>query len=239
MTAEEGSKKKRILIVDDEAHIVKLLEMNMRTRGYESIAAFTGEEGLELARRRAPDLVVLDVMLPGKDGITVCRELKADPATRRIPVLMLSARSEGQDKIDGLEGGADDYITKPFDLRELFLRIAAALRQVELLTEGAGARLTAGNLSLDGERYQANAGGKPLDLTPTEFRILQLLLRNAGREVRREIINEEILGKAPDEAGRTIDVHVRNLRRKLADVGATGCSIETVHGTGYKLAGTR
>jgi two-component system phosphate regulon response regulator PhoB/two-component system alkaline phosphatase synthesis response regulator PhoP len=152
---------------------------------------------------------------------------------------MLSARSEGQDKILGLEGGADDYITKPFDLRELFLRIGAAIRQVELLTRPIESRLAVGNLLIDSDRFQASAGEEKIDLTPSEFRILQLLAKHHGTEVRRETINREILGKSPDDAGRTIDVHVRNIRRKLVDKSVTGCSIETVHGTGYKLTGSR
>lgn len=235
----DTSRPKTILIIDDETHIVKLLEMNLRNRGYESICAYTGEQGIELARSRRPDLVLLDVMLPGIDGIAVCRALKTDAVTRRIPVLMLSAKSEGRDKISGLEGGADDYITKPFDLRELFLRIAASLRQVELLTSANESPLGAGSLVLDVDRFQATASGHRIDLTPSEFRILQLLIKNRGSEVLRETINREILGRAPEDSGRTIDVHMRNIRKKLSESGVTGCLVETVHGTGYKISGVR
>jgi len=230
-----GDSGKTILIVDDETHIGTLLQMNLKTHGYRSLFAATGEEAVALARSEKPDLVLLDVMLPGMDGIQVCRILKDDPQTRRIPVLMLSAKSAGQDRISGLEGGADDYITKPFDMKELYLRIRAALRQVDLLTGSGDTFHTAGSLTLDSGKYQVTSNGERIDLTLTEFRILHFLMKNQGREVLRETINREVLDREPAETGRAVDVHVRNIRKKLAAGEVTGCAIETVHGTGYRL----
>ena len=150
---ENPRKRYRILIVDDEPHILQMIQINMKTKGYESITAETGEEALKLAVSESPDLILLDIMLPGIDGVEVCRRIKSDPATKRIPVLMISAKSEGQDRIKGFLGGADDYITKPFSLEELFLRIRASLRQVELLTQSASHRIyRKGNLELQAPR---------------------------------------------------------------------------------------
>jgi len=211
-----------------------MLEMNMKTHGYDSRSACTGEEALSLAEEVRPDLILLDVMLPGIDGLEVCRRLKEKPSTRKIPVIMLSAKSQGQDKINGLLEGADDYITKPFSLEELFLRIRAALRQVELLTAETGKTFTSGTLTLDAEKYLVTSGDRRIDLTLTEFRILYRLLKNQGQVVERDALNREIFGKETEEVGRSMDVHIRNVRKKLDEASVTGFRIETVRGIGYR-----
>jgi DNA-binding response OmpR family regulator len=227
-------RSKTILIVDDEEHILQMLLMNMKTQGYRGLTALTGEEALDLAERELPDLILLDVMLPDLDGVEICRRLKADPKTGRIPVLMVSAKSESRDKINGFQGGADDYITKPFSLEELFLRIRAALRQVDLLT-AAPAEFHQGNLTLNTERYQVQADGRKIDLTLTEFRILHLLLKNKGHLVTRDLLIEEIFEMDPAESSRSLDVHLRNIRRKLECSRVAGCEIETIRGQGYQI----
>ncbi|MBI9103296.1 MAG: response regulator transcription factor [Spirochaetales bacterium] len=233
---EQATEKIKILIVDDEQHILQMLQMNMRTQGYDSITAETGEDALELARTESPDLILLDVMLPGIDGVETCRILKADPETKRIPILMISARSEGQDKITGLLSGADDYITKPFSLEELFLRIKASLRQVELLTASTSpTTYRKGSLELSTEKYQVTSGSERIDLTLTEFRILHYLLKKSGALIPRDTMIQAIFEQEPAEVGRSFDVHLRNIRKKLAEHQVEGCDIETVRGKGFTI----
>jgi len=226
-----------ILVIDDEEHILRMLEINVRNKGYSCLTALSGEEGLELAFEHLPDLILLDVMLPGISGVEVCRKLKENSRTMQIPVVMLSAKSEGKDKIEGLLGGADDYITKPFSLEELFLRIGASLRQVEILTSNQQpAVFSIGTLVLDNGNFEASTNGKKIDLTLTEFRLLQKLLENKGSVVSRDTLIRGIMGKDPKESGRTLDVHIRNIRRKLEDMGTAGCGIETLRGSGLKIS---
>ncbi len=229
------SERKKILIIDDEEHIVQMLRINMKTHGYDCACAYNGEDGVSMVSSYNPDLVLLDVMLPGIDGVEVCMKLKSNPLTRRIPVLMLSAKSQGKDKISGLEGGADDYITKPFSLKELFLRINASLRQVDLLSSVNESQFSVGNLSLDAEKYTVSAGDEKIDLTLTEFRILYCLIKNRGTPVSRESLIMDIFG--PDSSGesRALDVHVRNIRRKLTENDVKNCEIVTIRGTGYQI----
>lgn len=227
---------KTILIVDDEIHILQMLKMNMKARGYKSLTAENGEEALNIARNELPDLILLDVMLPGMDGIEVCRILKDDERTKRIPILMVSAKSEGKDKVSGFRGGANDYISKPFNLEELYLRIEAALKQVELLsTPSRPQPLVQGNLVLDLEKYLVTVADVKLDMTPTEFRILSMLLKNNGKTLSREELIEEIFDLSPSEIGRTLDVHLRNIRKKLNDNGVDGCVIKTIRGQGFRI----
>ncbi len=233
--SDRAVNRKKVLIVDDEEHIVQMLEMNMRTQGYESLCAYSGEECLALAVSESPDVILLDVMMPGMDGIEACRQLKANPATLHIPVIMVSAKSEEADRIHGLQGGADDYITKPFSLQELFLRIRAALRQVEVLTSVNRGGYSAGSLLLDTQKYQVTSNGERIDLTLTEFRILHMLLKHKGEVVLRNTMIQEIFEKNPSDMGRTIDVHVRNIRKKLRQAGVEGCMIETIRGMGYRI----
>ena len=230
-------RNQRILIVDDEEHIVQMLDINVRTQGYESLCAYTGEQALDVASSQRPDIILLDVMMPGMDGIEVCRRLKANPDTRPIPVIMVSARSEEHDKIAGLEGGADDYVIKPFNMQELFLRIRAALRQVEILSRSNGGTCQIGSVVLDTLKYLVVSGTDRLDLTLTEFRILHMLFQQVGDVVTREMLIREIFEKEPAQMGRSIDVHIGNLRKKLDAADTSGCTIETVRGVGYTIHG--
>ncbi len=226
----------RILIVDDEPHIVQMLDINVHSHGYVSICATNGEQALKYAHTENPDVVLLDVMMPGMDGIEVCRRLKTDPQTKKIPVIMVSAKSEEHDRIAGLQGGADDYVTKPFNLQELFLRIGATLRQIDLLTEDAGGVYHCGSLTLDAEKFHVSVAADNLDLTLTEFRILHLLIQQYPKIVTRAQLATDIYGKDADEVGRSIDVHIRNIRKKLEQSQVVDCEIETVRGQGFKMS---
>jgi two-component system, OmpR family, alkaline phosphatase synthesis response regulator PhoP len=231
------TEQQKILIVDDEDHILQMLRMNMKKQGFLSLCAESGEEALALCESEEPDLILLDVMLPGISGVETCRRLKENPKSRSIPVIMLSAKSQEQDKIDGLLGGADDYITKPFSLEELFLRIRAALRQVVLLRAEKAMEFHCGSLFLNAERYQVLSDDNKIDFTLTEFRILNLLMKSPERTVSREIMCREIFEKEPEEIGRTMDVHFRNIRKKLTDNAVKGCEILTLRGEGFRMSG--
>lgn len=228
--------RRKILLVDDEIHIQEMLRINMKSQGYDCLSAYTGEEALDMARKELPDLILLDVMMPGIDGVETCRRLKADKDLRAIPVIMVSAKSQGQDKIKGLEGGADDYITKPFSIHELFLRIQASLRQVDFLTSGSNGILRAGSLSLDREKHQVSTDGNRIDLTLKEFRILYLLMKDRGALVFREEMIQKVFDMEPEKMGRTLDVHVSNIRKKLEAMNVNACEIETVRGKGFRIS---
>jgi len=212
--------KKKILAVDDEADILALLRYNLTNAGFEFIGAVDGPEAIEKAKAAAPDLILLDVMLPDMDGHVVLRRLKADPDTRRIPVLMLTAKGEEIDRVLGFEFGADDYTVKPFSPRELVLRIRAVLRKG---ADAAQALISVGPLSIDTERFSASVDGKDIGLTAAEFR--------RGRALGRSVLLSRMGGEA-ESGSRTIDTHVRRLRMKL---GRYGGLIETVRGYGYRF----
>jgi DNA-binding response OmpR family regulator len=226
--------KDKILMVDDEKKIVSLVRAYLERYGYQVAEAFDGHQALEVFRREAPDLVVLDLMLPGVDGLEVCRQIRR---TSEVPIIMLTARDEDADKLVGLELGADDYITKPFSPRELVARVRAVLRRAHPKTPPPSpARIVLGELIVDEERFEAACQGQPLSLTPAEFRILATMARSPGRVYSRAQLQDTALGETYEGYERTIDVHIKNLRRKLAAAGAgEGCSIATVHGIGYKL----
>ncbi len=223
--------KRRILIVDDEAHIVELLAMNLKQHGFETCSASSGLEVMERAVADQPDLILLDLMLPGISGLEACRLLKTDLRTAAVPVIMLTAKSEETDKVIGLGIGADDYVTKPFGLRELIARIEVALRRTQPVAGLAPAvAIAIGPLTIDEAAHEALLEGGRLSLSPTEFGMLATLARSRGKTVRRV----ELM----DPAGRSLDVHMRNLRKKLGDTGepaASGPRIETVRGVGYRL----
>ncbi|MDM7915049.1 MAG: response regulator [Candidatus Eisenbacteria bacterium] len=236
--------KGKVLVVEDETDIRELIRYHLERENYRVVAAASGEEGLDLAKRQPFDLVVLDVMLPGMDGLEVCRRLRTDGATRATPILMLTARTEEADIVSGLEIGADDYVTKPFRPRVLLARIKAVLRRKAAVGAGMGAEaeerdsadgevLRYRDLTIDFPRHQASLAGEPLTLTLTEFKILAHLLRRPGRVFRRDEILDAIQGTDSFVLDRTIDVHIAALRRKL---GSLGSRIETVRGVGYRLA---
>ncbi len=223
--------KQTILVIDDEKDIQKLLQYNLEKEGYQVFAAKTGEEGLELAKTKRPDLVILDLMLPGIDGIEVCKLLQADKNTKTIPILMLTAKSAEVDQILGLELGASDYITKPFSVKVLLVRVKSALRKAESGKEEP-VLVKAGDLVIDKDRQSFTVKGKPVSLTKLEFRILSFLMENPGKVFSREKL---LSGAWEGEAfvvDRTVDVHVKSIRQKL---GKHRNVIETVRGTGYRF----
>lgn len=221
--------KQVILIVEDEADIVDLVRYNLEKEGYRVQSAADGEKGLERIRSSPPALVVLDLLLPKLDGLAVCREMRGDPRTKAVPVLMLTARGEEMDKLAGFEAGADDYLTKPFSPRELVARVKALLRRQEPeLIE----KLEIKGLAIDFERHEASLKNKLLVLTPKEFDLLVFLARNPGRVYSREQLLDQVWGYDYLGGTRTVDVHVRYLRRKL---GARAKWVETVKGVGYRF----
>ncbi len=222
----------RVLVVDDEADILELVDYNLSRNGFETTCVASGEAALADARRRPPDLVVLDLMLPGLSGLEVCRVLKADPRTRAVPVLMLTARGEESDIVRGLEMGADDYVTKPFSPRVLIARVRALLRRNDDAGGDDAARIQLAGIQMDPGRHEAFVDGSAMTLTATEFRILHLLLRRPGWVFTRQQIIDRVQGEDVAVTLRSVDVHVVSLRRKL---GARGDVLETVRGVGYRL----
>lgn len=228
--------KGTILVIDDERDLIDLVRYNLEKEGFEVIAATDGQSGLEVASKHAPDLVVLDLMMPGFDGLQVCQRLRADPRTARMPVIMLTAKATEADRIVGLELGADDYITKPFSPREVVARVKAVLRRVTAQHEQP-AVVRSGELQIDLLGHEVTVNGNRVGLTATEFRILHLLVSRPGRVFNRDEIISSASTNDSAVFDRTVDVHIMSIRRKL---GAAGDQIETVRGFGYKFrpAGT-
>jgi len=222
-----------ILAVDDEAHILELLTFNLEASGYRVVTAANGEDALVVCAHERPAMILLDIMLPGIDGVEVCRRLKSTSTTSDIPIIMLTAKGDEVDKILGLEMGADDYITKPFSVRELIARVKALLRRAAPQNEEEGI-LHVGGLTIDVGNYEAFRNGEKLSLTLKEFELLSVLLRHPGKVFSRDQLLNQIWGYSFDGENRTVDVHVRTLRQKL---GACGDYIETVRGVGYKAGG--
>jgi two-component system phosphate regulon response regulator PhoB len=223
--------KARVLIVEDDASLAEVVEYNLRQEGYETRVARDGQQGLREIRLRPPDLVLLDLMLPMIEGLEVCRLLRADPVTQGVLVLMLTARSEESDELVGFSVGADDYVTKPFSVKVLLQRINALLRRKEQ-ADGDRDVLVSQGIMIDRRRHRATAGDRPLDLTPSEFGLLTALVRQPGRAFSRSELIDVALGDDAIVLERTIDVHVRALRKKLerhADL------VETVRGVGYRF----
>lgn len=220
----------QILIVEDEADIRELLRFNLEREGFSVLEAADGNEGLKLARQHMPDLMLLDVMLPGFDGFEVCRRLGAQSETANIPVLMLTARGEEMDRVVGLSLGADDYVVKPFSVRELMLRIKAVLRRGTRSSESPV--LERHGIRLRPEAHTAEVQGEEMPLTATEFRLLEDLLRHAGAVRTREQLLNKVWGYSFEGYARTVDTHVRRLRAKL---GGAAAMLETVRGVGYRI----
>jgi DNA-binding response OmpR family regulator len=249
MAAEAGAatQSARILVVDDEQTVREMVGLNLRADGYDVVFAADGDEALAVARETRPDLVVLDVMLPGKDGFEVCRTLRHES---HVPILLLSARGEEVDRIIGLELGADDYLTKPFAMRELVARVRAMLRRLKMTDSGAeegdsdraGAStrsgediLTVGDLVVNVSRHEATSRGRPLTLTAKEFGLLRYLARHPGIVLSREALLREVWGYDYPIGTRTVDVHISWLRQKIERDPAVPTSILTVRGHGYRL----
>ena len=224
---------KRILVVDDETDVTELLDYKFRQAGYAVRALNDPLRAIGLARDFRPDLIILDMMMPELTGVQLLRMIRGDALLGDTPVIFLTAKGETVDKVRGLESGADDYVTKPFDARELMLRAQALLRRAKSAAASPSTRLAAGALLLDIERHEATAQGKPVELTATEFKLLRLLLERKGRVQSREELLSEVWNYSPDLETRTVDTHVRRLREKL---GPGGDCIETVRGVGYRIA---
>lgn len=221
----------RILIVEDEQDLAELLEYNLRAEGYETEHAPTGAAALSRARASAPDLVLLDLMLPDIAGSEVLRLLKADKAAKKASVIIVTAKGQETDRIQGLELGADDYVVKPFSVRELLLRVKAVLRRGGD-EPGNATVITAGNIQLDPSRYEVQVGGTTVQLTALEFRLLRTLMERADRVQTREVLLSDVWGITAEVNTRTVDTHIKRLREKL---GPAGDIVETVRGVGYKL----
>ena len=222
-----------VLVIDDEKDLLELVRYNLEKEHLDVITANDGQSGLEIGLKHKPDLVLLDLMMPGMNGLEVCKQWRGDARTRRVPIIMLTAKAAETDKIVGLEMGADDYITKPFSVRELLARVRAVLRRSGPGAEAAEV-IRRGELVIDTAKHEVTYGGQRVLLTATEFRILEFLASRPGRVLSRDDIIDGALGRDASVFNRTIDVHVTALRKKLGPAGGT--RIETVRGFGYKWA---
>ena len=224
---------RKIVVIEDEPDIREIVEYNLTREGFSVFTAANGDEGFETVVREAPDLVLLDLLLPGLDGIEVCRRLKLDPVTRKIPIIMVSAKGEESDVVLGLGVGADDYVTKPFRPKVLIARVRAVLRRGTLKEEEAGSeRVLRGGMVIDAGLHEVKADGLPVTLTATEFRLLHLLASHPGRVFTRDQLVTRVIGGGAAVIDRNIDVHVRAIRKKL---GERRYLIGTVRGVGYRF----
>ncbi|MGE4299623.1 MAG: response regulator [Desulfovibrionaceae bacterium] len=223
--------KELVLVIEDDEDILQLLSYNLEAAGYAPLTAGDGETGLALALRKLPQCVILDLMLPGMDGFEVCRELRRQPETRAIPVIMLTARGDEVDRVVGLEMGADDYVVKPFSPRELLLRVKAVLKRAQPSTEEA-AVLRRDGLVVDVQAHAVMVDGEPVQLTATEFKLLVDLLKRQGRVQTRDHLLNTVWGYEFEGYARTVDTHIRRLRQKI---GRYADYIETVRGVGYRF----
>lgn len=226
----EGGMQK-ILIIEDEPNIRELVLYNLSQYDYEGVAAEDGLQGLAMVHSEKPDLILLDIMLPGKNGYDICKELRAEGS--KTPIIMLTAKNEEIDKVLGLEFGADDYMSKPFGIRELMARIKAVLRRYESSPEQDG--IAIGDLIINIDSHEVRLAGKPLELTLKEFDLLRVLAENRGRVMTRDQLLDKVWGFEYIGETRTVDVHVRYLRKKLGDEDNEGKYIQTIRGMGYKM----
>jgi two-component system, OmpR family, phosphate regulon response regulator PhoB len=224
----------RILIIEDERGLTQSLSWYFNREGYETHVAHDGLDGLRRAQTMLPDVVLLDIMLPGMNGLDVCRELRAGERTREIPIIMITAKSEETDQVVGYSLGADDYVAKPFSNKILLHKVKALLRRVEGPAEPGEVSEHQG-VKIDRVRHRVTVHDETLDLTPTEFRLLECLVRQPGRAFSRHQLMDTAIGEGSIVLERTIDVHIKTLRRKLAEAGSSGELIETVRGVGYRF----
>jgi two-component system phosphate regulon response regulator PhoB len=224
--------KKKILIVEDDRSLTGVLEYNLANSGYDVFCAHDGMDGINQARAKSPDLIVLDLMIPVIDGIEVCRRLRAESATRETPIMMLTAKAEEADQLIGFSVGADDYVVKPFSVRVLQERVKSLLRRRERIN-GPGADIVeSGEITVDRVKHRAWVNKEAIDLTPSEFRLLDTLIRHPGRAFDRSELIDSALGADTLVLERTIDVHIRSLRKKM---GTCAEAIQTVRGVGYRF----
>jgi two-component system phosphate regulon response regulator PhoB len=228
-----ATKRETILVVEDEEDILEVIRYNLMREGYRVSGVRDGEEGLKRIRQENPNLVLLDLMLPGLDGLEICRRIKKDPVTRAIPVVMVTAKGEESDVVLGLGLGADDYVVKPFSPRELVARVKAVLRRGPLVEDrGAGERIVRGPLTVDIGRHEARVDDQPITLTATEMRLLHFLAAHPGRVFTRDHLLSRVIGEHAVVIDRNIDVHIGSIRKKLGDHRD---AIETVRGVGYRF----
>lgn len=233
--------EKNILVVDDEKHIVNMLRINLENNGYNVLSAYNGQQALDLLEKEKVDLVLLDVMMPDIDGKVVCKKIKQNEKTKTLPVIMVSAKTRINDKIDGLTYGADDYVTKPFNIKELILRIEASLKQIDLLKNNNESLtrsetdeiIKIGSVTLNLEVSQISSNNITLDLTFVEFKVLKYLMEHYPEIVDKESICNNVLQKDLENGRRILDVHIRNIRKKLEDLNTEKFSIRTIRHIGY------
>jgi two-component system alkaline phosphatase synthesis response regulator PhoP len=226
----------RILVVDDDKEIVRIIRAYLEKAGYSVAIAYDGETALHIIRSDRPDLVVLDLMLPDRDGLDITRIVRGDPSLAATPIVMLTARVEGEDRVQGLDLGADDYIPKPFNPHEVVARVRAVLRRANQ-DFGPAHIIQIGQLLLDADRHEVQLAGKPIELTPTEFDLLKTLMEYQGHAFTRQSLIEKGLGYNYEGMERTLDSHIRNLRRKIEPDPAEPTYIKTVFGVGYRMQG--
>lgn len=227
--------KQQILVVDDDKSIVKVVRSYLEQAGYAVQTAYDGESALHALRSEKPDLVVLDLMLPDRDGWEITRLIRSDATLGAMPIIMLTARVEDTDKIVGLELGADDYITKPFNAREIVARVRALLRRAQFAQTVAPQLIRLGALALDMDQHTLTVDGAAVELTRTEFTLLQILMANPGHTFTRDELLEKSMGYAYEGMGRTLDTHMRNLRKKIEPDANNPTYIQTVYGVGYRM----
>lgn len=220
-------------MVDDEPDVTDLVAYHLKAKAFHVETVNDATASIAKARTVVPDLIILDIMMPDLSGIQVCRILRADPKLARVPIIFLTAKAEPHDRIEGLESGADDYMSKPFSPKELILRVESILRRVAAPLEPARTKLHVGDIELDCERHQASVKGRALDLTATEFKLLKLMMERQGRVQTREHLLINVWNYSTEIETRTIDTHVRRLREKL---GPAAVWIETIRGVGYRIA---
>lgn len=231
-------RSKKILVLDDEINIIKLLKMNLELHGFQVEYALTGHEAISLARRIEPDLMIVDLMLPDTDGFEVCRDIRMDSELKHIPIIILTAKAEETDKVIGLELGADDYVTKPFGVRELIARVKAVLRRVVESKEKQDESkniIAIHDIEIDLDKGIVNKNGVRIDLTHMEFKLLKLFAENREKVMSRDLLLACLSGEETSTDPRTIDVHIRNLRKKLNYIMPEYDYIETIRGMGYRL----
>jgi two-component system phosphate regulon response regulator PhoB len=226
------TRSKRILMVDDEPDMTELVSYQLRAKGYIIEALNNPTHSISKIRSFQPDLIILDVMMPDISGVQICRMLRADPKTKSIPVIFLTAKAEEADRVLGLEVGGDDYICKPFSIKELLLRVQGLLRRISSSEEDQPKHLEIGSVALDNERHEVRLNGMPVELTATEFRLLRLLMERKGRVQTREHLLLNVWNYETEIETRTVDTHIRRLREKLGDQADL---IETLRGVGYRM----
>lgn len=225
--------KKKILVVDDEPDVTELVAYHLRAKGFHVETLNDATSSINRARAYQPDLIILDIMMPHLSGIQICRILRADPKLAKAPIIFLTAKAEPQDRIEGLESGADDYLGKPFSPKELVLRVESILRRMAAPKEPTAAKLKIGEILLDSDTHTVTVQGQPLDLTATEFKLLRLMMERQGRVQTREHLLLNVWNYSTEIETRTVDTHVRRLREKLGDEAGW---VETIRGVGYRMA---